>query len=290
MNMDQIKMFLHDFKNRDNSNAKIEEIKAYLKDIKAKYVSNKDEEGAKAIWCLEQVLEIQNLYLRIYKLIQSEKYYESWCELERCEILIGSLKRHLDIDEKYYLSFINKHIEQYQSLYPYKMFFSPGIINHKKRCNICGQIVSIRNPCGHEVGEIYNGEKCIREVIDAECLEISIVTSPAQKYSVLFMHDEKTGKSVDHYNYILLRYLIKRLQSPFDSWEINWTKIRHPHSNFPNLSRNDKCPCGSGKKYKNCCLEQSGVLMPHCEFRISNPDPDADLNVEYSCKEYVERI
>ena len=21
-----------------------------------------------------------------------------------------------------------------------------------------------------------------------------------------------------------------------------------------NISRNDKCPCGSGKKYKNCCL------------------------------------
>lgn len=23
---------------------------------------------------------------------------------------------------------------------------------------------------------------------------------------------------------------------------------------YPKISRNDKCPCGSGKKYKNCCL------------------------------------
>ena len=23
---------------------------------------------------------------------------------------------------------------------------------------------------------------------------------------------------------------------------------------FPKVGRNDKCPCGSGKKYKNCCL------------------------------------
>lgn len=24
---------------------------------------------------------------------------------------------------------------------------------------------------------------------------------------------------------------------------------------FPKVGRNDKCPCGSGKKYKNCCMD-----------------------------------
>lgn len=24
---------------------------------------------------------------------------------------------------------------------------------------------------------------------------------------------------------------------------------------YPKIRRNDPCPCGSGKKYKNCCLE-----------------------------------
>ena len=24
---------------------------------------------------------------------------------------------------------------------------------------------------------------------------------------------------------------------------------------YPKIRRNDLCPCGSGKKYKNCCLE-----------------------------------
>ena len=23
---------------------------------------------------------------------------------------------------------------------------------------------------------------------------------------------------------------------------------------YPKVNRNDKCPCGSGKKYKNCCM------------------------------------
>ena len=24
---------------------------------------------------------------------------------------------------------------------------------------------------------------------------------------------------------------------------------------YSNVGRNDKCPCGSGKKYKNCCMK-----------------------------------
>ena len=25
---------------------------------------------------------------------------------------------------------------------------------------------------------------------------------------------------------------------------------------YSNVGRNDKCPCGSGKKYKNCCMNK----------------------------------
>ena len=26
---------------------------------------------------------------------------------------------------------------------------------------------------------------------------------------------------------------------------------------YSNVGRNDKCPCGSGKKYKNCCMAKN---------------------------------
>jgi len=29
--------------------------------------------------------------------------------------------------------------------------------------------------------------------------------------------------------------------------------VRKPVVNAPKVGRNDPCPCGSGKKYKNCC-------------------------------------
>ncbi len=29
------------------------------------------------------------------------------------------------------------------------------------------------------------------------------------------------------------------------------------------IGRNDPCLCGSGRKYKNCCLEDQGSGLPH---------------------------
>ena len=45
---------------------------------------------------------------------------------------------------------------------------SPEILEKKVRCNICNSIVSMRNHCGHLIGEIYNGELCVRSVEDME--------------------------------------------------------------------------------------------------------------------------
>ncbi|MBX7226596.1 MAG: SEC-C domain-containing protein [Chitinophagales bacterium] len=30
---------------------------------------------------------------------------------------------------------------------------------------------------------------------------------------------------------------------------------RKPITVAPKIGRNDSCPCGSGKKYKKCCME-----------------------------------
>jgi hypothetical protein len=38
--------------------------------------------------------------------------------------------------------------------------------------------------------------------------------------------------------------------APYDSYYTHETYVRHE----PKIGRNDPCPCGSGKKYKKCCL------------------------------------
>ena len=32
---------------------------------------------------------------------------------------------------------------------------------------------------------------------------------------------------------------------------------------YPKIGRNDPCPCGSGKKYKNCCLDTGKYETTH---------------------------
>ena len=37
------------------------------------------------------------------------------------------------------------------------------------------------------------------------------------------------------------------------------------------VERNDPCSCGSGKKFKKCCLLTIGNKYPHYEFILKNP-------------------
>lgn len=38
-----------------------------------------------------------------------------------------------------------------------------------------------------------------------------------------------------------------------------------PIVNIPKPGRNDPCPCGSGKKYKNCCMNINDELINKIE-------------------------
>ena len=258
-----------------------EEAKAQVVDtlaqIKRQAVARGDQEEAKRIWCYEKILQIQSSYLSSFYDMKAGNYYGAWCSLERVEIALHFLERHFSSesdDDQYRLRFIEEHSRQFQSLFPYGLFMSPAFLETEKKCSICGHPISIRNPCGHQVGEIYDGEMCCREVTKAEVLEISLVTNPVQKYSVPFLVDPKTGKQKDHYDYTFVQYVVSGLWRPFDAWDMRRTEARHPHSRYAHVGRNDDCPCGSGGKYKDCCLRESGVLRPHLDIRFTVPPPE----------------
>jgi hypothetical protein len=89
-----------------------------------------------------------------------------------------------------------------------------------------------------------------------------------QSNSVPFIIDRETGQTVDNYNYSTVEYLVRRWPDPWLNWDLEWTKALHPKSKFGPLSRNDKCPCDSGKKYKKCCMPREGILRPHVVFEF----------------------
>lgn len=255
----------------------------FLAIIKDKAVKSNKQRIAKEIWCFEQMIQIQDDFIESYFQMKSGEFYKAWCTLEQIEIALNSLIPHINnISDQFYMAFIEKHTAQLQSLFPYKLFLSPEFIELEKKCNICNKTIAIRNPCSHRVGEIYNGELCVRIVTNLELLGIGMVFKPTQKFAVPFILDSETNEPEDHYDYSIVNALIKRLYSPFHAWYVNWTMRRHPHSKFSHIGGDSLCPCESGKKYKDCCLDKSGVIRPHVEFMFEVPPPQHLLNVEYT--------
>ena len=50
---------------------------------------------------------------------------------------------------------------------------------------------------------------------------------------------------------------------------------------YEKINRNDKCPCGSGKKYKNCCLKK-GTFEKHHELTTMEAADVKNNNVNIS--------
>lgn len=253
-----------------------------LQKSKAHAVQRGDQEGAKVIWCYEQILKTQTHYINAFQSIKTEAYYEAWRLLERIENKLRMLRMHFaPFNDDFKLKFIEKSTRQLQSLYPYKLFGSPGFIVHEKECSICRKRISIRDRCEHKPGEIYDGELCCGVVTKWEPVEISIVKNPVQKFSVIFLSDPKTGEQIDQYNYDLLAYAVSLVDRPFEYWDLHWTKIRHPHSRFLEVKGDDDCPCESGKTYGACCFLKPGVLRPHCEIKLHKPPSRSMPKIQY---------
>jgi len=268
------------------SASELAEAKQVITQAKACAVAIGDQPHAKFCWCLETALHVQEKYLEAFSLMRGSEFYLAWCALERTEIAVGALSKHLDdTGDRFRAHFIGAHVERFQSLYPYRMFLSPAFVLKKCTCSICGNEISVRNPCGHRRGEIYDGEMCYRAVEESELLELSLVPNPVQKYSVVFSKGAE-GETEDHYDYRLVDYVCRGLRFPFDEWDIEWTKIRHPHSLYEHYSSTDMCPCDSGIPYTDCCLKEEGVLRPHARVMFTVPPPDNLPPIVYPVREF----
>lgn len=228
-----------------------------LSSIKKNAVSASDQLTAKVAWCFETIGEVQDKYVEAFVHFCNDEFYEGWCLLERCEILIVFLDRHFhETNSEFGIEHVRIHAKNFQSLFPYKMFLSPSFIL-RHRCSVCNELITPRNHCGHEVGEIYDGEMCSKIAETIEILEVSIVENPVQKYSVIFHEGQ------DNYGYDVVKHVAKRLSSPWDAW--GYKKSKKLVSKYENVGRNESCPCGSGIKYKKCCLRKKREI-DHYEF------------------------
>ncbi|MGP1283342.1 MAG: YecA family protein [Parasphingopyxis sp.] len=234
----------------------IEEIGVALKDKQA----SGSPENANFLWHIRTVCIVICDYLNTFEKLKNGEYREAWDRLEQIEIAISAVKYNQISDVFFYqLEFIKDRVQDWQELYPYKVFASPEFIIEKAECSICGLLVTPWSPCEHIPRKVYNGEMCTRIIRGAKFISIALVLDPVQKYSVLTIPGPDGEDTMD---YRLVETVINSLKSPFDGWSLVKTTRRIPHKYFE-ADRGDPCPCDSGKEYEHCCMHMSGVIRPH---------------------------
>ena len=197
--------------------SRLKDLAMRLKLLKEQSLVADDEIAANYIWVLETVVQIQSSYFELYDKLKNGEFPKGWDCIVTLDGAFSALERHIGSVEGWFgLPFIRKHYRQFESLFPYKLFLSPEMVT-KLACSICEKPLSLRNSCGHIIGNLYRGELCREKVIDMKVLSIWLVTSPAQKYSVA--HFEAA-----EYDYSMPAYVIERLQSPLDVWDTEWSQ------------------------------------------------------------------
>ncbi len=219
---------------------------------------------------LQEVVKLHAEYTEAFDRLQEADYYSAWKLLEQCELNAARLKSHLSkpLQRRCLVQFIADAVERFQSLYPYRIFLSPEFVVKGARCSICGAEMSLRQRCGHDPGQLYDGEYCAREIYDAEFLGVSFVDNPAQKFSVPFKVNPESGETHDHYNYSNLEYLVKRLNNPFAQWGYEKTQKTYCRSVFEQWQEESDCPCLSGEQFGDCCWGMERITVPHLRFDL----------------------
>ena len=229
--------------------------------------NNHQEQQANNFWAIKTVIEIYQGMVDVYELLQQHEYYKAWCEAEQVEIMCNNLQRNSQ-DVFTIVKDLYECIIRLQGLYPYQIFCSYVIQIKKERCSICNQIRNIRHDCGHRRGYVSNGQFCCNIIEDFELKSIDIVDNPVHKYAVLFTKG-KDGNSEDNYDYSLVEGLMQYWTKPFQHWIYYIKHIHKPLTDYPGLTDDDYCPCGSGKKYGECCKsDPEGVKHKVYQFRV----------------------
>ena len=263
--LDPIRRFLVDYRQRQQNLP--DSHWSIVDGLREKAVVEGEELRAKAVWCLETISKAQDYFISAFDQLRSDKFYEGWCTLERCEVSLRDLRQHYNsIHDSFGIDHMESHVLRIQDLFPYVNFVSPAYLVLEAECSVCTARMTLRGGCEHRIGEIYSGRACHRIVTKAELLEMSLVTNPVQKYSVMF---------AEGFNYGAVHYVMSGLKSPWSRWSHDRSRIKTDRELYPYTGRNDPCPCGSEKKYKRCCIGKKR-MKEHVQVHFEEA-PDSDL-------------
>lgn len=222
------------------------------------------------LWALKSIVLIKKKYIECFSLLKNKEYIEAWGLLANLELDLNFLEKNkealIEETQKRSLIFYKNSVKNWQSLFPYKLFFSIGFLVSKNTCSICGKQITPRNKCEHRKGKLYNGELCIHIGEMSELKEVSVVTNPMDKNCFI--------QNID-YDYRVVEYVSNQLTHPYDGWGIHKTKYKWQRSKLDHISKDAICPCGEMMLFKDCCFNKVEIELPHLEIIFVNKTEDS---------------
>ncbi len=87
----------------------------------------------------------------------------------------------------------------------------------------------------------------IRKVLEANVVDLTVAGDLEDVEILMGLRQERSTPRPDYYPEASeLRAALKRY--------VEHVRAEEPNPQKRKIGRNDPCPCGSGKKYKKCCL------------------------------------
>jgi hypothetical protein len=238
-----------------------------IQDVASKLISQ-DELVLNDIFLLKQVISFHSSLIATWEEIYATRYSSSWNYLQNCLNLLRSINKFsLNNKKNEVLDFFERQLLILEKLYPYSIFFSVGWEVALYECSICGKNIDSFE-CEHDIGELYSGVVAIgiaKEVTNIN--HISMVDNPMDKRCVAKYEDNSCQFKVLQY---LNQQLVSNKITPITLYDADESPRKKPNETYVELARNDKCFCGSNKKFKQCCIGKKNIEENHIELIIKH--------------------
>lgn len=273
MNLDQVKSIcvaINSMKRKLQSGdfinpmQEFEDVEPMFQEIKEIAVKTKNERLANAQYVFKEYFLLFCELRNYFNKLKIKDYKASWDKLQDCFDIIKFVGKFTNEENRFELPSLYDLLLEYEALYPYKLFCSSEFVIEKATCSICGKSV-LGLDCPHIKGELYWGEPCIHKIEKIKYFQgVALVAHPENKRCIMQVvdddiTDDEKFKKLDDFIGLNLPFL--------QMFSINSKIERKMDVKYKNVGRNDICPCGSGKKFKRCCI--SKLYYQHIKYSVT---------------------
>jgi hypothetical protein len=218
-----------------------------------------EEQYLNDMFVLTRYIDLFSEYGKLWESICNQNFSDSWNALQNALDLLRLIKKFSEIN----IQFFENQLTELERMYPYNVFFSIGATVELFECSICGRNIDSVE-CSHMQGNLYGGVMAYAIARNIAQLDhISMVKYPEDKRCVVSYED--VGEQ-----FKLVRFLSSLIKSRkfriSDFGRLQFSKRNIPNPDYEKLGRNDLCFCGSGKKFKKCCIKETHAQGDHVDI------------------------